>query len=58
MRDKSYAQKKKKKLTQIFIINEEMQEINIHLKKLEKIKIKYKFNINEITQNVERKNNF
>ena len=58
MRDKSYAQKKKKKLTQIFIINEEMQEINIHLKKLEKIKIKYNFNINEITQNVERKNNF
>ena len=50
--------KKKKKLTQIFIINEEMQEINIHLKKLEKIKIKYNFNINEITQNVERKNNF
>ena len=58
MRDKSYAQKKKKKLTQIFIINEEMQEINIHLKKLEKRKIKYNFNINEITQNVERKNNF
>ena len=50
--------KKKKKLTQIFIINEEMQEINIHLKKLEKRKIKYNFNINEITQNVERKNNF
>ena len=58
MRDKSYAQKKKKKLTQIFIINEEMQEINIHLKKLEKRKIKYNFNNNEITQNVERKNNF
>ena len=35
-----------------------MQEINIHLKKLEKRKIKYNFNINEITQNVERKNNF
>ena len=50
--------RKKKKLTQIFIINEEMQEINIHLKKLEKRKIKYNFNINEITQNVERKNNF
>ena len=50
--------RKKKKLTEIFIINEEMQEINIHLKKLEKRKIKYNFNINEITQNVERKNNF
>ena len=39
VRYKSYAQENKnkiKKLPQIFIIKEEIQEINIHLKRLEK----------------------